>query len=768
MGEARLFGIRHHGPGSAALLKGALDALDPECVLIEGPSEGDALIEYAGLAGMVPPLAMLFYAADEAANAVFAPFAEFSPEWVAMQWALARGREVRFIDWPAAVSLALKRILEAAETEEAPEKPRVRVDPLDGLAEAAGFGDGEAFWNGLIEQHGGPNYGDVGQAPLDVFSAIETAMSEARAHEAEAADLSAAEILRESRREAFMRGHIREALKRHDGPVAVVVGAWHVGGLRARTIAAEDVIVKDRAIVKDLPRLKVEATWAPWSDSRLSYASGYGAGVISPGWYRHLWGLYAKGAHGGPEPFAALWQARTAALLRAEGYGASTASAIEAARLALALSAVRGLAVPGLVEMRDASLSALCHGDETLLGLIERKLYIGERIGEIDEAVPQMPLKRDFDLWCRKTRMKPEELDAQIKLDLRSEAGLLKSTFLHRLNLIGVHWGKLLDAEAGRGTFREIWAVAWTPGMTVALAEALVWGVTIEQAAAGATVERAAGTTAITTLAELVRGALIADLPDAATACIERLQAAAVHVSDVTDLMTALSPLVRIVRYGTARKLPEAELRALILALASEVNAGARTGSHQLDDDAAAARVAAMRAYDEALGLFGDVALGEEWTRQLALMVDDDQVAAPVAGLALRRLHDAGGWDQDAVAAAFSRHIAGETPARAGAFVESFLAGSADVLIQDGVLLSLLDAWLCDLDEDSFVESLPLLRRALSGFESGGRRRLMARLRGGRQTVTPSGEADDENPAFDAALPLLRRILGLSSGENGP
>ena len=762
MGEVRLFGVRHHGPGSAALLKGALDALDPECVLIEGPSEGDALIDYAALPGMVPPLAMLFYAADEAANAVFAPFAEFSPEWVAMQWALARGREVRFIDWPAAVSLALKRTFEAAETEEVPEKPRVRADPLDGLAEAAGFGDGEAFWNSLIEQHGGPNYGNIGQAPLDVFAAIETAMSEARAHEAEVANLSAAEILRESRREAFMRGHVREAVKRHDGPVAVVVGAWHVGGLRAKTTAAED-----KAIVKDLPRLKVEATWAPWSDSRLSYASGYGAGVISPGWYRHLWGLYSKGANDGPEPFAALWQAKTAALLRAEGYSASTASAIEAARLSLALSAVRGLAVPGLVEMRDATLSALCYGDETLLGLIERKLYIGERIGEIDEAVPQMPLKRDFDLWCRRTRMKPGELDAAVKLDLRSEAGLLKSTFLHRLNLIGVHWGKLLDAEAGRGTFREIWAVAWTPGMTVALAEALVWGVTIEQAAAGATVERAVGTTAITTLAELVRGALIADLPDAATACIERLQAAAVQVSDVTDLMTALSPLVRIVRYGTARKLPEAELRALILAVASEVNAGARTGSHQLDNEAAAARVAAMRAYDEALGLFGDAALGEEWMRQLALMVDDDQVAAPVAGLALRRLHDAGGWDETAVAAAFSRHIAGETPARAGAFVESFLAGSAEVLIQDGALLSLLDDWLCDLDEDSFVESLPLLRRALSGFESGGRRRLMARLKGGRQTVTHAVAADDENPAFDAALPLLRQILGLSLGETG-
>jgi hypothetical protein len=755
VGKAHLFGIRHHGPGSAALLKGALDALDPACVLIEGPPEGDALIEYAGLPGMVPPLAMLFYATDDAANAMFAPFAEFSPEWVAMRWALARGREVRFIDWPAAVSLALSqaaRETPADEEAEAPPAPRDRADPLDVLAEAAGYGDGEAFWNGLIEQHGGQ-----GQSPLDVFETIAAAMTEARLHQADVEGLSEAERLREDRREAFMRGHIRDAVKRHDGDIAVVVGAWHVGGLLAETTAAAD-----KALVKDLPRTKVEATWAPWSDGRLSYASGYGAGVVSPGWYRHLWDLYSGDGQGGPEPFAALWQARTAAFLRGEGYAASTASAIEAARLALTLSAVRGLAVPGLTEMRDATLSALCHGDETVLSLIEHKLYIGERIGRIDDAVPQMPLLRDFELWCRKTRLKPEEAATEVRLDLRSEAGLLKSTFLHRLSLIGVRWGRLVDAEAGRGTFREIWQLAWSPDMSVALAEALVYGVTIEQAAAGATRDRAAKTGSITALAELVQAALVADLPEAATECIERLMAAAVNLSDVTDLMTAVPPLVRIVRYGTARKLPEAALRMLVRALSVEITAGVRTGSHLLDDDAAAARIRAMRAFDEGLGLYGDVELIEEWRRQMALMVDDDDVAAGVAGLSLRRLHDTATWDELTVTAAFSRHVVGETPQRAGAFVESFLTGSAEVLIQDQALLFLMDEWLCGLDEDAFVESLPLLRRAFSGFDAVAGRRLLDRIRQGRREAAPVTAVED-NPAFERALPLLKLILGIEA-----
>ena len=39
----------------------------------------------------------------------------------------------------------------------------------------------------------------------------------------------------------------------------------------------------------DCPRRKVTTTWVPWTHQRLSAASGYGAGIASPGWYHHLW-----------------------------------------------------------------------------------------------------------------------------------------------------------------------------------------------------------------------------------------------------------------------------------------------------------------------------------------------------------------------------------------------------------------------------------------------------------------------------------------------
>ena len=741
-----LFGIRHHGPGSAALLCQALDEVSPACVLIESPPEGESLVQYVADPDMQLPLSILLYVADAPEKAIFLPFAEFSPEWQAMRWALEHGRPVRFIDWPAAVSLACR-----------PAEASIQHNALDLLAETAGYEDGESFWNNLIEQ-------THGQQPLKVFSAIEVAMAALRDDEVL---VTAADDLY---REAFMRTYLRAALKEFQGSLAVVCGAWHVPALRAPATAAQDhACIRD--LTRDIPRLRIEATWVPWTDSRLSARSGYAAGVVSPGWYRHLWSLYS-GAHTAPETttaeaFTARWQALTVQALRAEGYAAPTASAIEATRLSLALAALRGMPMPGLPEMREAALATLCNGNDVPFAIIEAKLYIGQCVGHIGDRVPQNPLARDLAQWQRRTRLKPEDFVQEIRLDLRSEAGLLKSTLLHRLALLNVPWGKLLDAQAGRGTFREIWQLSWKPELSVALVEALVHGVTLESAAVRSTLTRAAAAQSVTELAHLIQSALTADLPEAATACIAFMQAAAVDTADLTILMLAVSPLVRVLRYGSARQLPETALRSLIQALAVEINASIRVQARNLDDEAAAARLGAMESFDEALGLFSDEALSICWREQLMLLVDEDATTPSLAGFSLRRLHELRLSDLAATAAAFSRHTGSNTPQHAGAFLEGFLRGGSEILLHDESLLTLLDQWLCRLPETAFLETLPLLRRSLQGFDATARRRLLGVLTQSLSTLSTNSSSQAtaplnvERPAFVAALPLLLQILRL-------
>ena len=44
MDSVALYGVRHHGPGSARSLRAALIGQRPDVVLIEGPPEADGLL----------------------------------------------------------------------------------------------------------------------------------------------------------------------------------------------------------------------------------------------------------------------------------------------------------------------------------------------------------------------------------------------------------------------------------------------------------------------------------------------------------------------------------------------------------------------------------------------------------------------------------------------------------------------------------------------------------------------------------------------------
>jgi hypothetical protein len=764
-----LFGIRHHGPGSAAALQRALDALDPAIVLIEGPPEAEPVLPFATAPEMRPPLAILVHDRDRPARARFFPLAAFSPEWRALDWALARGRPVRFIDLSAAWDLAEPAAPEepgagadappaesteptaGAAGEEEPQDgeedaERLRADPIAALAAAAGYADGETWWNAMIEESG---------AGPEIFAAIEAAMTALREH---APPLAGAAALREARREAQMRLGIARALKETEGAVAAVVGAWHVPALRRAGRAAED-----RALLRGAPRVPVAACWAPWTEPRLAARSGYGAGVLSPAWYAHLAACSAAGL--GQRERSAGWLGRAAMLLREAGLPASTAAVIEAVRLGEALASLRGLAAPGLPELREAGLAVLTGGEEGPWQLIERRLVIGEAVGHVDPGAPQPPLLQDLARQQKAMRLQPTGEASEIALDLRSAAGLTKSRLLHRLALLGAPWGRPLDAGRSRGTFRERWSLAWEPGFAVALAEAAVWGTTIAGAAGGALAARAREERRPAPLAAMVGQGLLADLPAATTLAIDRLQAATVATADLGELLATLPPLADTLRYGAARAVAEAALAALFARLIETICVGLPLAARGLDADAAAAFRRQLVAADRAIGLAAEPARLADWRTALGVLVEGE--AAPlVAGAAARLLYDAGTLPPDEAGRALGRALSpARPPAEAAAWLEGFLAGGGEVLLHDRPLLRALDAWLCELPEEALVESLPLLRRALGGLDRSQRSRLLeAALAAGGTATRPSAPPDDEDPpGWREALPLLNLILGIGS-----
>ncbi len=119
---------------------------------------------------------------------------------------------------------------------------------------------------------------------------------------------------------------------------------------------------EDNELLKGLPKVKVECTWIPWTYDRLSFRSGYGAGIVSPGWYDHLWHY--------PDDDGTRWMSKVAALFRTKGMDISVAHVIETVRLAQVAAALRGLPRPSLEEYNDAVTTVMGFGDPILLQVI--------------------------------------------------------------------------------------------------------------------------------------------------------------------------------------------------------------------------------------------------------------------------------------------------------------------------------------------------------------------------------------------------------------
>src|SRR5215469_5734179 len=79
--STHIFGIRHHGPGCARSLRAALEVLQPDIVLVEGPPDAQDVLPLLTCEGMKPPVALLLYVPEQPRKSVYYPFIHFSPEW---------------------------------------------------------------------------------------------------------------------------------------------------------------------------------------------------------------------------------------------------------------------------------------------------------------------------------------------------------------------------------------------------------------------------------------------------------------------------------------------------------------------------------------------------------------------------------------------------------------------------------------------------------------------------------------------------------------
>lgn len=753
--ELRVLGVRHHGPGSARALLSALGAFAPDCVLVEGPPDADGLIHWLGHPALEPPVALLVFRPDEPRRGVFYPFAGFSPEYQALRYALAEGVAAAFMDLPRRHTLA---------TDIAPAMPP--IEPFNALAGAAGRETYEAWWNEAVEQR---------SAPGDAFAAVLELTAELRGTagtNGDAADDPARRLAEQ--REAAMRRRIRQAAEDGHQRIAAVCGAWHAPALLdalASNGAADD------ALLADLPAVAVDATWVPWTYGRLTQISGYGAGVASPGWYDHLW-TAGDEIEAFRANVATGWLVKVAGLLRDEGLDVSAGHVIEAVRLAEALAALRGRPFPTLPELNEAAESALCGGNAEPMRLVRRRLVVGERMGMVPPDVPAVPLQRDLRKEQARLKLRPEPEPGTLKLDLRQEIHLDRSRLLHRLALLDIPWGSPVEAKGQvAGTFAELWQLQWRPDLSLRVIEAAMWGNTVRDAATAFTTDRAARATDLPALTQLIDRAILADLPEAIPAVLERLDAlsaAGGGAQHVAHMLATLPPLAHALRYGglrqTAEHLPQ--LRRVFDHLLTRASLELPRVCASLDATAAAEMVEQLSAVAVAVRLAGGEAALEQWRNALGELADRRGVHAAVAGRATRLLHDAAGLRGAETGLRLERALSGRSAAEtlyAAEWLDGFLRDSGLLLVHDARLWGEVDGWLRGLPGERFVEVLPLLRRTFSAYPEGVRQQLQRRA-GERQDLDTARGPQPGNfdPAGAArALAVVGRLLGVELVSEG-
>lgn len=758
--------VRHHSPRSSAVVRSLLERARPKIVLIEGPSDANELIPLLLDAETEPPVALLGYRTDGEVASAFWPFAAYSPEYVALRWALENGAEARFIDAPSNMSLGDEaRAMRAPRGGRSGEAGgaaggREREEGTAGGREGEGA---ECECEGAEEEGRGASAFEACAegAGVRTFEELWEAHLEAPAYEPEQfrevvvefAHLVRATHPREidRARDAYMLRQIGEALRGAGGEVAVVAGAAHVAAMVAGEV--------DLGLEAKLPKPVASAlTVIPFSFTRLSEQTGYGAGNRAPRFFQRAFERGCDFERASLETMLEL-----AAELRLGGHSASLADALEAFRLAKTLSSLRGKTAAGLDELFEASTATFGRGDRAAIEGALTRIVVGSQVGRVTQKAGQGSLQREFWRELRRLGLPEGDVPRQVLLHLTQGHEVEASVFLQRLRVAGVPYAHFLGlTRVARGynpgaakapvaggvealrRATEAWEAQWTPATESVLVERVVLGDSLESVCTRLLCDRAAAALTTGEAAECVLDASLAGCVEAAGRTLDRCERLASGDEDVASLAHGCAVLSCLLRYGGFR-LEALSTRSAIAPLCVHWFRRAvlrLPASASCDNDAAAKLREAMRALH-------DVALTQPsvdpdlWWEALEVLAGDFACHASLAGFALGLLHLVDRVSDDEVARAFALRLApggGGGPLRAAAFVAGFLEVNAQAIVRSRPVVAALDGFFSSLEPVAFRDLLPVLRRAFVRLREAERRLLLEGVFAVRG-LTPSPEA---------------------------
>ena len=702
MNNPNFFGIRHLSPAGAYYLRGFLDERKPRLVLVEGPSDFGDMLSDIVRGETKPPIAVLAYTKEAPVRTVLYPFAEYSPEYQAIQWCHKHQVECRFMDLPSETFLAIP---ESGMRETEGEEGRMNV--YEQLDRKSG-GDGhDTFWERVMEQAGSMEAYHLG---ANSFGANIRSFTEGTENDWAETAL----------REAYMRRQIRKAVDSGVEPqdIVVVTGSYHVEGLKNWRDADEDL--------SDMPKVGANHTLMPYSYYRLSTRAGYGAGNKAPAYYALLWEGLNRG-----EPMYAVYSylIRLAEYQRGKGNPVSSASVIEAVRLAMSLAQLRGGTIASLRDLRDAAETCLGEGSVSNIILATADTEIGTAIGALPDGVSRTSIQEDFYRQLKDLKLeKYRDITAQdLMLDLRENRrvsseksafiDLHRSFFLHRLRVIQVGFAQQQAVSQDNATWSEHWVVRWTPEAEIELVESALRGDTIDGAASFVMKERVESADKMGDIALVIEDACCCGMEKAVSYATAALQRMAVDAASVEDLAKTAHRLSIVVQYGNIRRIDAKPLEPILQQLF--YRACLILESACVCDDAASQVITAAMEQLNSAELAHDFLDSAEWIKVLDSISERDDLNTKLSGFAAAILLERGSMDTQQLRTEVSRRLSKGIPADLGAgWFEGLAMKNRYALIARLSLWESLNDYLVTLDDEEFKRALVFLRRAFADFSA--------------------------------------------------
>jgi hypothetical protein len=328
---------------------------------------------------------------------------------------------------------------------------------------------------------------------------------------------------------------------------------------------------------------------------------------------------------------------------------------------------------------------------------------------------------------------------------LHTRKDLQGSTFLHRLQVIGVPFGTL--KRSGRGDINvktlgqdqtvsydklefthlqsmvEQWEVQRTPHTDIRLIELSIEGDRLRDVCTRVLRREVQAAPDISALTRTLLRAVLANIPELYPRILRRCDEAVAGGSDLSALATAGLHLHQLAQQGSTRNFDASLVKSLLARIYTRAALLLPIATIVGDDEAAKVKEALQNLHklsqsrkdldaallDERLALVADV---EGKTESL----QDSTVHPLLAGLAVSILHQRRAISIDDLSALLGRRLSGaEEPQKGAQFIEGLLSlNPRTILLQDRSIVDRINDYLQSFNSEAFLHVLPVLRRAMS------------------------------------------------------